>query len=70
MFLSRDCYSSQIYAGMYSSQDQLDKFIFHNRYDDRDPKVFVKYEQMLQKFISWCQKNEKYGDINDVQDVH
>ena len=49
-----------------SSQDQLDKFIFHDRYDDRDPKVFVKYEQMLRKFISWCRKNEKYGDINDV----
>ena len=51
-----------------SSQDQFDKFIFHghDRYDDRDPKVFVKYEQMLRKFISWCRKNEKYGDINDA----
>ena len=49
-----------------SSQAHLDKSIFHERYEDRDPKVFVKYEQELRKFISWCRKNEKYGDINDV----
>ena len=49
-----------------SSQDQFDKFIFHERYRDRDPRVFVKYEQELRKFISWCRKNEKYGDVNDV----
>ena len=48
------------------SQDQFDRFIFHERYLDHDPRVFVKYEQELRKFISWCRKNEKYGDINDV----
>ena len=47
------------------TKDQFDKFIFHEKHGDgRDTKVFVKYEQDLRQFISWCRKNVKYGDIN------